>query len=85
MNTETSDMTTSMRCLWTNTDHSACHFRNLYFDLEKQRFAYFGPHPRSEEWQFPENTTVTVTSPSSGKEEVVVHMKNVRPARNQDG
>lgn len=38
-----SPRTTVMKCLGTTTVTRACHFEDVYYELESKRFVYFGP------------------------------------------
>eukprot|EP00892_Ulva_mutabilis_P002583 jgi/Ulvmu1/12325/UM089_0009.1 len=47
--TEAALQRTAMRCVGTTTLTRACHFENVYYDLKKRRFIYFGPEGSTSE------------------------------------
>ena len=83
----TDHQTTSVRCLWTSTDRSACHFRNLYYDTHTARFAFFSQSSelRTQPWQPPRYMVGNVTNPVSQEEVELVKVQPVEAEKREDG
>lgn len=79
--------TTSVRCLWTSTDRSACHFRNLYYDTHTARFAFFSQSSelRTQPWQPPRYMAGNITNPVSQEEVELVQVQPVEAEKREDG
>lgn len=79
--------TSSMRCLWTTTDRTACHFRNLYFDTHTSRFAFFSPSSllHTQSWQLPNYMASKAVNPVSHEEVELARVQPVKAEKQNDG